>query len=296
MTGPFISSFQSELSLFHQFLQNWIKKYQESIPHQAHQLIEALKYAVVGGKRFRPLLAILTAKAFRQDVEHILPYACAVEFLHTYSLIHDDLPAMDNADKRRGRSSLHKAFNEATAILAGDALLTEAFILAVSYKSQNLEDTSTLVDILGQAVGGRGMISGQILDIRLVNSQIAGNKSIDLEELYSLKTGALISASIVGIAMLSGIKDSDILKLKDFAYKLGIAFQVADDLEDFEQQSDHKSVINCAHQWGVQVAQKKLWKLYNQSLDILKSIENTEGLQKLIRLHFSKSLKLLDNP
>ena len=295
MTSPFEIAFQNELTLFNQFLQSWIKKYQKSVPNKAHQLVEALKYALVGGKRFRPLLSVLTAKTFKQDVEAVLPYACAIELLHTYSLIHDDLPAMDNADSRRSRASLHKAFNEAIAILTGDALLTEAFDLAVSCKSEFLKNTASLVQLLAKASGGRGMISGQILDLQAVDphavdSQEEDNKSIDLEQLYELKTGALISASIIGAAMLSGATKPDILKLKDFAQKLGIAFQIADDIEDFEKQSDDRSVINCVHQWGIQTAQNKLQGCFDQSLDILKSIENTQGLQRLIHLHFGKHL------
>ena len=304
MTGPPGTSFQDELNFFNQFLESWIKRYQKNIPTQAQQLVNALKYALGGGKRFRPLLVILTAKAFKQDLKSVLPYACAVELLHTYSLIHDDLPAMDNAEKRRGRLSLHKAFNEAIAILTGDALLTETFELAVFYKPKFLQDTSSLVQLLVQAAGGRGMVSGQILDLQAVDLQAADPQvvdlritdpqainwqKIDLEHLYELKTGALISASIIGAAMLSGARKSDILKLKSFARKLGIAFQIADDLEDFEEQSNDKSVINYVHQWGIQTAKKKLHEYLRQSLDILKSVKNTKDLQKLMRLHFNRS-------
>ncbi len=321
MTSFFEVAFQKELDLLDRFLQSWIENYRKNVPPENKQLVEALKHALVGGKRFRPLLALLIAKAFKQDMKCVLPYACSIEFLHSYSLIHDDLPAMDNAEKRRGRLSLHKAFNEGTAILTGDALLTEAFELAVSHKSRFLQDTSSLICLLVQAVGGRGMISGQMLDLQavdlqavdlqavdpqavdpqavdpqavdpqVVDLQVSNNKSINLERLYDLKTGGLICASIIGAAMISGVKELDLLKLKSFAHKLGIAFQIADDLEDFNEQSDKSAnVINCAHQWGVQVAKKKLYKLFSQSLEILKSIENTKGLQMLMRLHFEKQL------
>ena len=301
MTSPFEVAFQEELNALDRFLQNWIKNYKKSVPPENKQLVDAFKYALVGGKRFRPLLTLLTAKAFKQDIKHLLPYAWSVELLHTYSLIHDDLPAMDNAEKRRGRLSLHKAFNEAIAILTGDALLTEAFELAVSYKPKPLQNTSLLVQLLVQAVGGRGMISGQMLDLQaagthaadpqVVDLQIANNRSIDLERLYDLKTGALISASILGAAMISGVKKRELSKLKVFAQKLGIAFQIADDLEDFNEQSDEKAnIINYAHQLGVQVAKRKLHKLFSQSLEVLKTIENTKALQKLMHLHFERQL------
>lgn len=287
MTSSFEIAFQEELAFFHQFLQTWIEKYQKNVPSKNNQLIEALKYALKGGKRFRPLLVILTTKSFKQDVKCVLPYACSVEFLHTYSLIHDDLPAMDNAEKRRGRLSLHKAFNEAIAILTGDALLTEAFGLAVSYKPKFLKDTSSLVQLLVQAAGGQGMISGQMIDLQAIHD----GQSIDLEQLYDLKTGALISSSVMGAAVLSEVQEPTVLKLKDFAQKLGIAFQIADDLEDFEEQSDGKlNIINCAHQWGLKTAREKLYALYQEALGILKSIENTENLQNLMQLHFKKHL------
>ena len=178
MTGPLEASFQNELNLFNQFLQSWIKKYQKSIPTQAQQLVDALKYALTGGKRFRPLLVILTAKIFRKDLKLALPYACAVEFLHTYSLIHDDLPAMDNADKRRGQPSLHKSFDEATAILTGDALLTEAFALAVSHQRKSF-NTALLIQLLVQTAGGRGMIGGQILDLQAADPQTVDPQAVD---------------------------------------------------------------------------------------------------------------------
>ena len=289
MTSPFKAVFQEELDLLNCFFQNWITNYHKSIPCNNKQLVDAFKYAFTGGKRFRPLLVILTAKAFKQNIQHILPYACAVEFLHIYSLIHDDLPAMDNAEKRRGRLSLHKAFNEAVAILTGDALLTEAFSLAISYKPKSLQDISPLIHLLVQAIGGRGMISGQMIDLQAIHD----SQPIDLEQLYDLKTGALISTSVIGAAMLSEVQDSTVLKLKSFAQKLGIAFQIADDLEDFEGQSDKKaSIINCAHQWGLKTAKEKLCAFYREALDILKSIENTEDLQKLIQLHFEKHISL----
>lgn len=285
MTSSFEIAFQEELASFHQFLQNWIEKYQKSVPSKNNQLIDSFRYALKGGKRFRPLLVILIAKTFKQNIKSVLPYACSVEFLHTYSLIHDDLPAMDNSDKRRGCLSLHRAFNEAIAILTGDALLTEAFSLAVSYKPKSLQDISPLIHLLVQAVGGRGMISGQMMDLQAIHD----GQPIDLKQLYDLKTGVLISSSIMGAAVLSEVQEPAILELKKFAQKLGIAFQIADDLEDFEDQSYGKlNIINCAHQWGLKTAKEKLYVLYQEALGILRSIENTESLQNLMQLHFKK--------
>ena len=284
--NPFKESFQSQLTVFDHFLQNWINNYKKKIPLESKILVDAFEYALSGGKRFRPLLAILTAKVFKKDIQCVLPYACAIEFLHTYSLIHDDLPAMDNASKRRGRPSLHKAFDEATAILTGDALLTEAFELAICHTA-NDQNISSLIGLLVQAVGGRGMISGQIMDLQTINKH---DHPLNLEWFYSLKTGALISASVVGVAILLEVQESSSLALKKIAQKLGIAFQIADDIEDFEQDKLKAKTVNCVYQWGFKKAKERLDALSKQALDILISITGTEDLQKLVQWNLRRIL------
>lgn len=283
--NPF-DAFQNQLTIFEHFLQDWIDHYKKKMPIENERLIDAFEYALSGGKRFRPLLTILTARVFKQDLQYVLPYACGIEFLHTYSLIHDDLPAMDNASKRRGRPSLHKAFDEATAILTGDALLTEAFELAIYHKPPH-QETSSLIKLLVQAAGGRGMISGQMMDLQTINDK----HDLDLEQLYNLKTGAVISACVIGAALLSGAQESSLVVFKDFAQKLGIAFQIADDLEDFEQDSFKKpQTVNCVHQWGLKKAKERLETLSKEALDILESISETKDLQSLARWNMNRVL------
>ena len=151
------SSLQEQHALFEAFLDHWLEDYAKEVPSENKELIRAFKYALKGGKRFRPLLVLSTAKTFHKDLNAVLPFACAVEFIHTYSLIHDDLPAMDNAAMRRGRPSHHKAFSEATAILTGDALLTEAFTLAIhESRSAPYDHSAALVYLLACAAGGKG--------------------------------------------------------------------------------------------------------------------------------------------
>ncbi len=199
----------------------------------AHKaLYESIRYSVLqkGGKRFRPVLAMLTAEALGHAKEMVLAYAAAVECVHTYSLIHDDLPAMDNDDTRRGQPTNHRKFNEATAILAGDALLTEAFQLIADNYSESPAQAIRAVSELAIASGAQGMVGGQAIDMA------AKKESITLDELrmmHRLKTGALIRAAVRGSAQLCQASVAQLESLTTFAEDLGLAFQVADDILDF---------------------------------------------------------------
>lgn len=177
-----------------------------------------------GGKRVRPVLALMAAEAVGGSAAPALPWALAVEMIHTYSLVHDDLPAMDDDDERRGRPTVHVAFDEATAILVGDALLTEAFALVA--------DTPRLVTLLAQAAGGHGMVGGQVLDIEGVDALDA------LVIMQSKKTGALIRAAIEGGAISAGASEAQLTALGAYGDALGLLFQMTDDLIDEEQDAD----------------------------------------------------------
>lgn len=195
------------------------------------RLFESVRYSVLqeGGKRFRPVLAQLTAIALGRDAERALAFAAAVECVHTYSLIHDDLPAMDNDDFRRGRPTNHKVYGEALAILAGDGLLTEAFqIIAENYEPAV---AAALVLELARASGLRGMVGGQAIDMNSKKEQISIE---DLKTMHLLKTGALIRVSAVGAAIACGASAKIRQQIETFAENLGLAFQVADDLLDFD--------------------------------------------------------------
>lgn len=196
-------------------------------------IYEAMNYSLLsGGKRLRPVLMLGVYEMFNDNDEKVMPFACAMEMIHTYSLIHDDLPAMDNDDYRRGRLSNHKRYDEATAILAGDALLNKAFEIgfeAVIDFNLDVNRAVRALSIISKSSGSEGMIGGQIVDI-FGNNKI---KSIDeLNYMYSLKTGAIIKSSIIAGAVLGGASNTEVSSLEKFADYLGLAFQIEDDILD----------------------------------------------------------------
>lgn len=193
----------------------------------------SMRYSVfAGGKRLRPILMWEVARIFGKDWEAVREFACAIEMIHTYSLIHDDLPAMDNDDMRRGVMTNHIKFGEDIAILAGDALLNKAFETALKSKSKN---TLKALRFLADSAGSEGMIGGQVVDLE------SEGKDIDLKTLqyiHSLKTGALIRSACVVGAILSDADDNEISSIDGFAKNLGIAFQIRDDILDVTGDSD----------------------------------------------------------
>ncbi len=202
-----------------------------------HRVFQAMEYSLfAGGKRLRPILCLLACRLVQGRTFQALPFACALEYIHTYSLIHDDLPALDNDDFRRGRPSCHKKFGEATAILAGDALLTEAFSLLSSprhLKTVSPEIRLQLIREIALASGLAGMIGGQEADL-------AGEKKkvslAYLQDLHQKKTGTLIAASLVGGGLIGGADPETLRTLRDFGLSIGLAFQIRDDLLNVEGQ------------------------------------------------------------
>ena len=196
-------------------------------------LYDAMRYSLLaGGKRLRPVLLLESCRMCGGDVEGALPFACAVEMLHTYSLIHDDLPAMDNDDLRRGRPTNHVVYGEATAILAGDGLLTAAFETMLEHGG-DLPAPRVLAAAacLGRAAGARGMVGGQALDMAGEGHALA---LADVEELQRLKTGALIAAAAEMGCILAGGGAEARAAVRRYAEKLGLAFQIRDDMLDVE--------------------------------------------------------------
>lgn len=194
---------------------------------------KAMRYSLLaGGKRLRPVLALAAAEAVNGNSDLILPFACALELVHTYSLIHDDLPAMDDDDLRRGRPTNHIVFGEASAILAGDGLLTEAFaICSDSSNRRRLPPAHVLefTNVLAEASGYKGMIRGQALDLAAEGKKLTRS---ELERLHFCKTGALISAAVEGGAILSGATSAQRKSLANYGRLLGLAFQIQDDVLD----------------------------------------------------------------
>jgi geranylgeranyl diphosphate synthase, type II len=196
---------------------------------------EAMRYSVfAGGKRLRPILCLESARIFSSDVTPALHPACAIEFIHTYSLIHDDLPALDNDDLRRGKPTCHKKFGEAIAILAGDALLTLAFETIAATPVDAERRVKMLAEISAAAGTVNGMVGGQVADLE-AEGQNVGPET--LEFIHRSKTAALIRASIAAGALCLGAADSDVARLRRFGETIGWAFQVTDDILDVEESS-----------------------------------------------------------
>ena len=222
---------KKQQDLINSALDKWLPK-----PHgPSGPVFEAMRYSMMsGGKRVRPILLLAGAQAVRGDQEALLPAACALECIHTYSLIHDDLPAMDNDDLRRGRPTCHKVYGEAVAILAGDGLLTYAFELICKPElTQNISPRllGEAIFLLARAAGVSGMVGGQTADI------LMEGRPVDAETLsfiHSHKTGALIGASVEIGALLGEGNDEELNYLKRYGESLGLAFQIKDDLLDVE--------------------------------------------------------------
>ncbi len=193
-------------------------------------LEEAMRYSLLaGGKRIRPVLALATARAIGREPHSVLPLAAAIELIHTYSLIHDDLPAMDDDDLRRGRPTCHKAFGEDVAILAGDGLYAEAFHLLLSRQAGRPEDLLAAAAELAAATGVSGMVGGQYMDV----AETAPGGARGLRRLHELKTGRLIGASVGCVLLLSpGLAPATINAFTTFASELGVLFQIVDDILD----------------------------------------------------------------
>ena len=200
------------------------------------RIFEAAKYsALAGGKRLRPVITLAFCRLCGGDEQKALPFACALEMIHTYSLIHDDLPCMDNDDLRRGRPTCHKAFDEATAVLAGDGLLTAAFETAAAAEGLPAETVLQCIRILGRAAGMNGMIAGQVLDMGAEHRQLTLE---ELQLLQSLKTGCLLWAACELGCAAAGCTDENLLEQAHlYGESLGLAFQIQDDLLDIEGDS-----------------------------------------------------------
>lgn len=198
-------------------------------------LHEAMRYSLfAGGKRLRPILCIAGAEAVHGTVGDVLPVACALECIHTYSLIHDDLPVMDDDDLRRGKPTSHKVFGEAVALLAGDGLLTEAFRLMAAPPIAPAVDARRrlgVIALIAEAAGSGGMVGGQIMDIE---SEDKPARLETVELIHARKTGALITASVVSGAILGGGDEHQVKSLRRYARPLGLAFQISDDILDVE--------------------------------------------------------------
>lgn len=209
------------------------KKLEELIPElpvPQHSLFKAARYSLLGaGKRLRPILTLATVEALQGCTTAALLPACVLEIVHTYSLIHDDLPCMDNDDFRRGKPTLHKIYPEGHAVLTGDYLLTVAFELLAEAEGLSSEKKIALIALLSKSIGGSGMIGGQVLDLESEGLTVNLER---LQEIHHKKTGALLTAAIDFGAILANASTGVRAALKSFGQKIGLAFQIVDDILD----------------------------------------------------------------
>jgi geranylgeranyl diphosphate synthase type II len=225
-------------SFFEEDLQTVDAALQKLLPSEAtppSSIHKAMRYSVfAGGKRVRPILCLESARIFTSDVSSAMYPGCAIEFIHTYSLIHDDLPSLDNDDLRRGKPTCHKQFGEAAAILAGDALLTLAFETVAAAPVDADRRVKMVTEISTSAGTVNGMVGGQVADIEAEGKTVSPEM---LEYIHRSKTAALIRASITAGAICSGAPEPDVARLRSFGETIGWAFQVTDDILDVEESS-----------------------------------------------------------
>lgn len=268
-----------------------LKKYIKAENNPQKKIYEAVEYSLMaGGKRLRPVIMMMTAKMLGKSPNTVLPFAAAIEMIHTYSLIHDDLPAMDDDDLRRGRPTNHKVFGEAMAILAGDALLTKAFEVASDFDDETVSRERVLraISVLAKSAGADGMVGGQVVDIESRNEDAEL-----LKYLHSLKTGALIKASGMIGAILSGANDEEISAVESFCENLGIAFQIQDDILDVVGSEEElgKPIGSDAENekstyvtiFGIEKARKMAEDYTNMAIESLGMFENSHELAELAK-------------
>lgn len=280
-----------KIDLFKSEVEEYLKKYYQGKGSYNKLIYEASSYSLnVGGKRIRPIFCLLTYSLYNEDYKEVIPMAAAIEMIHTYSLIHDDLPAMDNDDLRRGKPTNHKVYGEGMAVLAGDALLNEAMILLMNYSLKKGNDALLASENIAYAAGMEGMIGGQVVDLLCENKE---NVSEDeLRYMHSKKTGALIKASIVSGAIVSGAPEEDIKKLESYGEKIGLAFQIQDDILDVigdakkmgknpnQDENDNKN--NFITMFGLEKCKEMCENLTYECIEILKSInKDTKDLEDL---------------
>jgi geranylgeranyl diphosphate synthase, type II len=236
------------------------------IQGQDSQLKEAAKYSLLGtGKRFRPKLIFLARKSFPQQESSLVSWAAAVEMIHTYSLIHDDLPCMDNDQFRRGLPTNHVVFGESTALLAGDMLLTDAFYILTQNYFSKPQICVELIQVLAKAAGGQGMVAGQAMDLFSKGKVLT---SMQIQKLHLQKTAALIGASLQGVSILCSATQAEQLNSFAAGEKIGLAFQIADDILDVaDVDQEGRSYVSLL---GLQKAKDELLQISNQALQLIK--------------------------
>lgn len=294
-------NFKEELTNYQNIVNNELEKYvrKEECPEET--LNKSMEYSLMaGGKRLRPILAIATYKLFKDDFEQVFPYAIALEMVHNFSLIHDDLPGIDNDDFRHGKPTNHKQFNEATAILAGDGLLNNAYILisedlqktvekANTNECNNLQELNNKLKVFKEFSHAIDrMIAGEYVDTELEGKQISKDL---LEYIHKNKTGAFLKYSVRMGAILANADEEELTKLTKYAENIGLAFQIKDDIlsEEGDEKVLGKPVGNdkemgkCTYvsTFGLEKSKEILNQITNEAIEQIKDFNNSEFLQEL---------------
>ena len=280
--------FDQRCALYREHIENYLQSFYSQFDAEPQQpLFEAMRYSLLaGGKRLRPIFAYEFCRICGGNWEDAAPMAAAVEMIHTYSLIHDDLPSMDNDDYRRGRLTNHKVYGEAMAILAGDALLTDAFAVAAGAKLKNPADMALAIGVLANGAGSLGMVGGQVLDIMSEQRELNEQEVIDIQ---SRKTGALINDACVLGVITAGGSEEQIAAAGRFAGALGLAFQIRDDMLDVIGNAEELGKATgmdagkntFVRLYGLEKCEELVQTYTNYAIEALSVFEGTEDLTTL---------------
>ncbi len=267
------------------FLQQFEKSIDSYLSEQGDSKLSAsMRYSLKSkGKRFRPFLSYLIMQAFGKSFESVMAWCLAIELIHTYSLIHDDLPCMDNDDIRRGLPTNHKVFGEDIALLAGDSLISEAFKIIAEDISLSANTRINLVQLLAEKIGPSGMVGGQVLDM-----QVNGHLQIEqLKHLHILKTGNLIQAAVLGSGQILELSTAQLEQLGKFALHLGLSFQIKDDLLDYNsEKTDYKNYVQVL---GHDIALSELALHSTAATDFLQDQNANQILKDLIQFNLTRT-------
>lgn len=283
-----MSSFETQTRLYREKIEAYLKEVYAPFLEEPQKLIfEAANYSLLaGGKRLRPIFALDFCRMCGTDSAKAMPFAAAMEMVHTYSLIHDDLPCMDNDDYRRGRLTNHKIFGEGMAVLAGDALLTDAFMVASKARLAKPEDMATAIGLLAECAGSPGMVGGQVLDIMSQERELSEQEVLDIQ---SRKTGALINAACALGAIAGGGSEEQFEAACQFAAGLGLAFQIRDDMLDvIGTQSELGKATGMDGEkntfvrlYGLEKCEELVRKYTDYAISALSAFEDTEYITAL---------------
>lgn len=294
--------FKEKLKKYQLVINNEIERHIRKEKCLEKTLNESVEYSLINGaKRLRPTLVLATYNLFREDIEKCMPYAIAIEMIHNFSLIHDDLPGIDNDDFRRGRPTTHKKFNEATAILAGDSLLNNSYIVISEdiEKTEDIEETKRKIKIFNEfSIAIDRMIAGEYVDAEYENKKISKE---ELEYIHNNKTASLLKISVRMGAILGNCSDEDLARLTNYAEKIGLAFQIKDDIlsEEGDEKILGKPVGNdkaagkCTYvsQYGIEGAKEILEKITKEAVEELEIYGEKSEFLKEFAIYLKNRIK-----